>query len=411
MRGLNKLSATKVQKEAKPGRYGDGGGLWLQVTEAGTKSWLFRFMREGVAREMGLGAIHTLGLADARQRAAECRRLLLDGIDPIAARDRRRMETRLIEAQLVTFRDCAEQYVAAHRASWRNAKHRAQWDSTLATYALPIIGDLSVAAIDTSLVLKVIEPIWQTKPETAGRVRGRIQTILDWAKARSYRQGDNPARWTGHLDQILPARGKVRRVKHHAALPYRDLPAFMIELRAMEGVSPLALEFAILTAARTGEAIGATWDEIDLDAKLWTISGERMKSGRSHRVPLSGRCLEILAALPREKGNPALFIGGKAGMPLSNMALLATLRRMSRADLTAHGFRSTFRDWAAETTGYPNEVVEMALAHAVSDKVEAAYRRGDLFAKRARLMRDWADFAARPASAAVNVVALREVAS
>ena len=279
----------------------------------------------------------------------------------------------------VTFRQCAERYVAAHEPAWKNSKHKAQWRATLGTYCYPVFGDVAVGAIDVGLVTKALEPIWTTKPETAGRVRGRMEAILDWATVRGYRTGDNPARWKGHLDKLLPARGKVRRVKHHAALPYPEVPAFVPLLREREGLSARALEFVILTAARTSEAIGARWSEIDLANKVWTIPRDRMKGGREHRVPLSDRAIEIIASLPREA--EYVFPGARAGKPLSNMALLTTLRRMGRGDLTAHGFRSTFRDWAAETTGFPSDVVEMALAHAVSSKVEAAYRRGDLFEK------------------------------
>ena len=351
-------------------------------------------MRDGRARQMGLGAYGLVSLADARRRALEARRLLLDRIDPIEARRADRQDALTQIAKGMTFRQCAERYIAAHEPSWKNSKHKAQWKATLSTYAYPVFGNLSVAAIDVGLVMKVLEPIWTTKPETAGRVRGRIEVILDWARTRGHRDGENPARWKGHLENLLPARGKVRRVKHHAALPYAELPSFMTALRDREGISARALEFVILTAARTGEAINARWAEIDGD--VWTIPPDRMKGGREHRVPLSKRAVEILEALPREKDSEFVFPGARAGKPLSNMALLTTLRRMGRGDLTAHGFRSTFRDWAAETTGYPSDVVEMALAHVVSSKVEAAYRRGDLFEKRRRLMADWGVYCSSP---------------
>jgi integrase len=287
----------------------------------------------------------------------------------------------------MTFRQCAERMIASHEAAWKNPKHRAQWKATLATYAYPMFGDLSVAAVDNGLVLKVLEPLWTTKPETAGRVRGRIEAVLDWAKARGYREGENPARWRGHLDKLLPNRRKVRAVKNHAAMPYRDIPDFMAELRDHTGVSARALEFAILTAGRTSEVIGATWSEIDLKSGVWTIPASRMKAGKEHRVPLSAPALELLKALPREGQH--VFMGGRAGKPLSNMALLELMRGM-KPGFVPHGFRSTFRDWAAETTAFPSEVVEMALAHAISSKVEAAYRRGDLFEKRRALMTAWA---------------------
>ena len=407
-RESNKLTAIAVARKKRPGRYGDGLGLWLQVSPAGdacTKSWLFRYMRDGKARQMGLGPVHTVTLAAARDKAADARRLLLAGVDPIEHRDAERMRTRVEAARGTTFRDCGVRYVEAHKAGWKSAKHADQWTATLETYAYPALGDLSVAAVDTALVLKVIEPIWTAKPETAKRIRGRIEAVLDWAAAREYRQGDNPARWRGHLDKLLPARSRIAKVKHHAALPFGELPAFMAALRAQEGVSPRALEFAILTAARTGETIGARLSEIDGDT--WTVPAGRMKGGREHRVPMPARALEIVGDVPRERGEAFVFPGQRAGASLSNMALLGVLRRMGRGDLTVHGFRSTFRDWAAETTGYPRDVVEMALAHAIGDKVEAAYRRGDLFKKRRRLMDAWARYCASPPAAGDKVVRLQ----
>jgi len=405
MRKSNKLTPLAIKSANKPGLYGDGNGLYLQVSQFGTKAWLYRFMRDGVARKMGLGPLHTVSLADARQRATEARRMALDGIDPIAHRDAKRAAAKLEAAKAMTFEQCAEKYIAAHSDSWRNDKHRAQWGSTLKTYVYPVIGELPVAAIDTGLVLKVIEPIWNEKPDTAGRVRGRIEAVLSWATVREYRAGDNPARWRGHLDNVLPKRSKVRAVKHHEALPYVEIPAFMAELNSKDFLSARALEFTILTAVRTSEAIGAKWDEFDLDAKIWTVPGARMKSGRDHRVPLSPRVLEILSALPRE--GQFVFAGAKAGKPLSNMAMLELVRGMKGNGLTVHGFRSTFRDWAADRTSYANHVVEMALAHTVKDAVEKAYRRGDLFEKRARLMDEWATYCASPETANDNVRPIR----
>ena len=294
----------------------------------------------------------------------------------------------------MTFAACAERYIASHKVGWRNPKHAAQWPATLGTYVYPVFGSLPVQAVDVGLVMKAIEPIWVQKPETAGRVRGRIERVLDWATARGYRQGENPARWRGHLENLLPKKSKVRRVEHHAALPYVEIGAFMAELRQQEGVPARALEFAILTAARTGEVIGAKWDEIDLDERLWTVPAERMKAGKEHRVPLSDVALAIVEERRKIQQDDHIFPGGKAGRPISNMAMLMLLRRMGRGDLTAHGFRSSFRDWAAERTTFPAEVAEMALAHTVSDKVEAAYRRGDLFQKRRYLMEAWAKFCA-----------------
>lgn len=407
MAKINKLSDQGIKALSKPGLYGDGLGLYLQVSSYGTKSWLFRFMRDGKARKMGLGALHTISLKAARQKAQECRIKLDAGLDPIEDRKAVQLARKAETAAVMTFKQCAEKYIDAHRATWKNPKHAAQWPATLKTYVYPVFGDLSVKDIDVGLVLKAIEDIWKTKPETASRVRGRIETVLDWATARKYRDGENPARWRGHLDKLLPARSKVAKVKHHEALPYREIGSFMTEARTKEGISARALEFTILNAVRTNEAIGAKWPEIDEDAGMWTIPPERMKGGREHRVPLSEAAIALLKALPRVKGNPYVFPGAQEGKPLSNMAMLELVRGIRPgAGLTVHGFRSTFRDWAAEQTAYPNEMVEMALAHIVSDKTEAAYRRGDMLDRRRRLMKDWADFCAQSARSG-DVVSLR----
>ncbi|MEW6537908.1 MAG: integrase arm-type DNA-binding domain-containing protein [Pseudomonadota bacterium] len=394
---MSRLSALFVGRAKEPGMYADGGGLYLQISRSGTKSWIFRYSLNGREREMGLGPQHTITLADARVMATEARRMKLSGIDPIDARKAERQAKRLEDARAITFKQASAAYIKANKAAWKNPKHAAQWESTLTKYADPIFGDLPVAAIDTALVMKALEAIWSEKPETASRLRGRIESVLDWATAREYRTGENPARWRGHLDKILPARAKVQAVQHHAALPYCDLPAFMLSLGNQAGIGALALKFAILTAARTGEVIAATWDEMDLDAAMWIIPKERMKAKREHRVFLSAGALTILRPLKASARSNFVFSGSAPDKPLSNMAMLATLKRMKRNDLTTHGFRSTFRDWAAETTDYPSEVVEMALAHAVSNKVEAAYRRGDLFEKRKGLMAHW-DRAANPES-------------
>jgi integrase len=407
-RVIGKLTALKVDKASRPGMYGDGGGLYLRVTDDGAKNWVFRFMLNGRARWMGMGPLHTIELAEARNRAAAFRLQRHDGVDPIEKRRAERLEARLDAAKAVTFKECAATYIASHRAGWRNPKHAAQWQATLATYAEPVIGGLSVQAIDTALVLKVLEPIWTTKPETAGRVRGRIESILDWAKVRGYRAGENPARWRGHLDKILPARSKMQKVEHHAALPYAELPGFLVSLREQQGIAARALEFAIMTAARTGEVIGARWSEMDLLDRTWTLPAARMKSDTEHRVPLSARALAILKEMQghRQAEDAFVFAGAKPGRPLSNMAFLMLLRRMGRDDLTAHGFRSTFRDWAAERTNFPAEVAEMALAHTVSDKTVAAYRRSDLFDRRRRLMAAWATFCTAPEQKVQSNVAL-----
>jgi integrase len=406
-REIYKLSPASVRHAAKPGLYGDGGGLWLSVGPGGNKSWLYRFMLDGRAREMGLGPLHTIGLAEARERARAARRLCLDGIDPIDRKHADRDARRLAAASAVTFKDCAAKYVAANRAGWRSAKHAAQWDATLATYAYPIIGALPVGAIDTAHVTRVLEPIWATKPETASRVRGRIEAVLDYAATHRWRSGENPARWRGHLENALPKRSKVAKVEHHAALPWREIGTFMANLVGQEGVSVLALRFAILTAARTGEVIGATWSEIDTKHALWIVPEQRMKANREHRVPLSDAALAVLrevGKLHASDRDEFVFPGTKAG--LSNMALLMTLRRMGRGDLTVHGFRSTFRDWAAET-GQLADIAEAALAHVVGDKTVTAYQRGDLIDRRRRLMDQWAEFCGRVPSRTGEVVTLR----
>ncbi|MEI8397420.1 MAG: tyrosine-type recombinase/integrase [Rhodospirillaceae bacterium] len=379
---------------------------------SGGKSWLYRFMLAGKSREMGLGSLADVSLSDARAATAEARKLLKAGHDPIAKREADREAVRvtaaLAAARAMTFRQCAERYIEVHKNGWKNEKHRTQWPNTFRDYVYPVFGDLPVQAVDLPLVLKVLEPIWMTKTETATRVRGRIEAVLDWATVRGYRTGDNPALWRGRLSHLLPARTKVQKVEHHAALPYAETGAFMTKLRKRDAIAARALEFTILTAARTGEVIGATWGEIDLEAAVWIIPAERMKAGREHRVPLSERALDILRTMAEHRQGDIVFPSTR-GNPLSNMGMAMLLRRMNRDDLTAHGFRSTFRDWAAERTAYPNEVVEMALAHAVGNKVEAAYRRGDLFEKRRRLMDDWSAFCgALPAESGATVVPLRK---
>ncbi|WP_293428113.1 tyrosine-type recombinase/integrase [Phreatobacter sp.] len=373
-----------VRNASGAGLLSDGGGLYLQIGQTGAKSWIFRFMIKGKARAMGLGALHTVSLAEARAAALECRKLLRDGRDPI---DDRRERLGASSTQ-PTFAWCAEAYIKAHAPGWRNDKHGDQWRNTLDTYAGPVFGDKPIDTVDLAGVMKVLEPIWATKTETASRVRGRIESVLDWATVRGFRRGENPARWRGHLDALLPARTRVRKVKHHSALPYAQLPAFLTSLREREGSAARALEFLILTASRTGEVIGADWSEIDLDKRVWIIPGDRMKAGREHRVPLTDRALELLSDPPLPQRGP-IFRAVRSADPLSNMALLALLKRMKRTDLTAHGFRSTFRDWVAEQTDFPNELAEMALAHTVSDKVEAAYRRGDMFERRRALTERW----------------------
>jgi integrase len=410
------LSARRVATEKRAGLHGDGGGLYLQVAPTGAKTWIYRYQIAGRRRDMGLGSADVYSLAEAREKARTARRSVADGIDPIEARRQARLSARLADAKAMTFRAAAEAYIEAHLAGWKNPKHAAQWPATLAAYAYPVLGELPVAAVDTGFVMKAVEPIWTEKPETASRVRGRIESVLDWARARGYRDGENPARWKSHLSNLLPARSKVRRVEHYAALPYAELPKFLGELRRRDSTAALALEFAILTAARTGEVLGATWAEIDLANHLWVIPAARMKAGREHRVPLSASAMKILERLAMAKTGEHVFPGAKPGGPLSQMAMLMLLRRMERPDpgsgpgqaLTAHGFRSTFSDWAAEQTNTPSEVREMALAHTVGDKVEAAYRRGDLFAKRRELAEAWGRFC--QGGGAAKIVPLRREA-
>lgn len=400
-----KLSALGVRQLTKPGYYGDGAGLWLQVSKTGTKSWIFRYTVSGKQREMGLGPLHTVSLADARARAKDCRLLLLDGKDPIDERRTVKNAQTLARAKRITFDECAVKYIAVKRTDWKNAKHASQWENTLATYASPVIGTLSVADIDTDLVVKVLSPIWTTKTETASRLRGRIESILDWATVSKFRQGDNPARWNGHLEVLLADPNKVAPVVHHPSLPWQELGEFMLALREREGIAARAVEFAILTAVRSGEVRGMVWSEVDLEAGVWTIPKERMKAGKEHRVPLSTQAKALLRAMPHE--GEVVFFGRKADTPLSDMSLTAVLKRMGRKDITVHGFRSTFRMWCAESVGnfFSREVCEHALAHKLPDKVEEAYQRGDLLAKRVVLMQAWSDFCAVvPVTASVSTI-------
>lgn len=407
-RALERLSARKVTTATMPGYYADGGNLWLQVSPTGTKSWVLRFTLAGRSREMGLGSLHTFTLAEARERAKAARQLLADGIDPIERRNSTKRAQRADAANIRTFDWCAAAYIAAHEAGWKNAKHAGQWQTTLAQYASPIIGAMNVADVNTTDVMRVLTPIWTVKAETASRLRGRVESVLDWARVHGYRQGENPARWKGHLDQLLPARSKVAKVEHHAALPWREMGAFMAALRTMPGTAARAVELIALTACRTSEAINSTWAEFDLDNRIWTIPADRMKAGREHVVPLSDAAVKVLEVQAAEHGTDGFVFPGKNG-PLSNMAGLALLKRMGRADLTVHGFRSTFRDWAGESTAHPREVIEHALAHQLKDKAEAAYQRGDLLQKRRALMADWGSYCERPATDGA-VVPLRATA-
>ncbi|OAG68339.1 integrase [Xanthomonas floridensis] len=360
---------------------GGATGLYLRVSATGARSWVLRVMVGNRRRDMGLGGWPDVPLAEARERARVARRKIEEGIDPIEQRKAARGKLKTTP----TFKWCAEQTIEAKRHEWKSAKHGDQWRSTLATYAFPTLAGMPVDQVQLPHVVGVLSPIWTTKTESASRLRMRIEAVLAWATASGYRKGDNPARWRGNLDAVLPKPGKVKKTTHHAALPIDDMPDFMSALRQRDGIATRALEFTILTATRSGEVRGATWDEIQGDT--WIIPGKRMKAGKEHRVPLSPRALQILAALPRMAGSPYVFPGVQGGT-LSDMSLSAVLKRMS-VDAVPHGFRSTFRDWCSERTDYPRDVAEMALAHTIGNKVEAAYRRGDLFEKRRQMMRDW----------------------
>lgn len=396
-----RLLTERMVKQAKPGVLIDGGGLRLKitvnpVTGARRKSWILRVtVKGGGVRELGLGSAEDFSLKEARDRAVALRKLARDGIDPLAARQMERAARATEVARTMSFRKCAEGYIDAHRPGWRNAKHADQWSNTLESYVYPKFGDLPVQAIDVALVMKAIEPIWSTKTETASRVRQRIEAVLDWASARGFRSGENPARWRGHLDKLLPARARVQKVEHHAAMPYADAPQFLAMLGERDGLPGKALRFLILTAARSSEVLNARWREIDIAKRAWLVPAERMKAGRAHRVPLSNAAMAVLEGLDSNREPDAyVFPGARENRPISNAVFLKVLARHGFADLTAHGFRSTFRDWAAEQTNFPREVAEAALAHVVSDKVEAAYRRGDLFEKRRQMMDAWGRYCA-----------------
>lgn len=389
----HRLTAVSAQNIKKPGMYADGAGLYLKIGDGGSKSWVYRYMLLGKPRYLGLGSTGAVSLAAARGLAGLSRQQIQQGLDPIDARKHLMAQSRLAGAKALTFKQCAEALMTAHDASWRNLKHRQQWRNTLAVHVYPTIGHLAASAVTTEHVLSILEPIWAKTPDTASRIRGRIESVLEAAKARGARDGENPARWRGHLASLLPKPSRIKRVQHHAALPFFEVPEFMSDLRLTEGVAPRALEFAVLTAARSNEVRGARWPEINFAERTWTIPPERMKSGKEHRVPLSSRAIEILTELQGVRVNDFVFPGVKPGRPVNNATLHVLLGRMGRDDVTVHGFRSTFRDWAAETTSFPNFVVEMALAHAIGDGVEAAYRRGDLFEKRRKLMNAWSRFA------------------
>jgi integrase len=400
---IHRLSALTVGR-AKPGLHADGAGLYLQCTQGAgghlNRSWLFRYTAPGATNErwMGLGPTHTVTLAEARQAAQEARKLRLQGVDPLEHRKAQRDSLALAQATSITFDQAAAQYIDAHRAGWKTGKHATEWHASLQRFVSPVFGKLPVGSIDVGLEMRVLQPIWGEIPETASRVRGRIESILDWATVHGYRKGENPGRWRGNLDHLLPRPSKVKPTVHHAALPHDELPAFLIELRKQDGIARLALEFIILTAARSGEALGARWSEIDLGAKLWAIPADRMKAGREHRVPLCDRAVEILRELEGLRVNDYVFMGVRQPH-IGNQALHNLLERMNRDNLTIHGFRSTFRDWCGEKTAYPREIAETALAHAIENQTEAAYRRGDALEKRRKLMDSWGNYCCSPPAA------------
>ncbi len=405
------LSARAIQVEQRHGYHRCAPNLYLQVASGGTKAWIFRFKSPVTSkqREMGLGSLSTISLAMAREEATKCRQQMLAGVDPIEERLSKRRCTQLEHSRALTFQQAAEQCINSKKPEWDNAKHAQQWVNTLTTYVYPTIGMLSIAALDTGLALKVLEPIWVTKAETASRVRQRIETVWDWAKARGHVTGDNPARLKGHLDKLLPKTSKVKRVKHHPALPYKSIYPFITALRNQIGSASLALELLILTAGRTSEITGAVWGEINLDAKVWVVPASRMKAGKEHRVPLCVRAVQILTSIKTTRRfDEFVFPGRKTGAGLSNGAMLMLMERMEFGQYTPHGFRSTFRDWAAEEThGFPNETIEQALAHTIKNQVEAAYRRGDQLERRRALMEEWGSYIEKDPAHIAKVIPLK----
>jgi integrase len=401
------LEAIQVKRLTKPGLHAVGGvaGLLLQVTPTGARSWILRTMVGAKRRDIGLGGFPDVTLARAREQAREAKEMIKQGTDPVEQRKSARGALMAAQARGVSFDECARQFIESKTVEFSNPKHAAQWTNTLRDYASPLIGRLPVAEVELAHIVKVLEPIWQTKTETATRVRGRIESVLAWATVSGYREGDNPARWKSNLDAVLPKPAKLKNVQHHKALPWQDMNDFMQKLRQRQGMGARCLEFTILTGLRSGEVRGAKWQEIDLKANTWTVPAERMKMKKAHTVPLCDDAVKLLEQLPKFKDNELAFPGTRGGI-LSDVGVTKPIRVMGY-DVTVHGFRSTFRDWIAESTSYPHHVQEMALAHAVSNAVERAYRRGDLLAKRTNLMRDWCKFINSPASSG-EVVGIRE---
>ena len=396
MKNKLKFSAIEVKNKTKKGKYSDGyNNLYLQVSSTGTKSWIFRYTFHGKRKEMGIGSYPIVSLADARKKAHELFNTVKNDVayDPIFEREKTRHKARIKQQkQNITFQWCAEQYINANKAGWKNHKHAQQWTNTLTKYVYPIIGHYSVAEIDTDLIMKVLEPVWHTKTETASRVRGRVEKVLAWASVYNYRSNDNPATWKGQLEQLLPKPSSIKHVIHHKAIPYKNIYQFIKELRTHQCMSAYALEFGILTAARTENIIGAKWSEIDFDDDKWTIQAENMKIHKTHTVPLSSRAMEIIKQMQEVRTNGYIFFGRSKGGCLSNNAMDTLVKDRMKYDFTIHGMRSTFRDWLAELTDYPNEMGELALAHIIKNASEAAYRRGDMFEKRRSMMEDWSAY-------------------
>jgi len=406
---LHKLTQADLRQTTDPGLYADGGNLYLQVTVNGknvNRSWVFRFAINGKRREMGLGAVHTISLKDARAKAAELRKLVYEGRDPIAERDAQKAALAAATAKRVTFDECAASYSRAHSPKW-SAKHAYQWSSAMTRFASPVLGKLPVDVIDVGLVVKVLEPIWHERPETASRLRAGIESVLAWASVRGFRQGDNPARWSNHLEELLPSRREILPVEHFAALAFREVPGLMAKLRERSGVTERAFELLVLCASRSGEILGARWDEVDLAERVWTVPAERMKGRREHRVPLCDRAIAILEEMKLCRRNEFVFPSERREN-LGESPMRELLKRLGYK-ATIHGMRSAFRDWTAERTNFPREVCEAALAHAIPSAVEAAYRRTDLFEKRRRLTDAWAEYCSKPTTTSATVTPLRSV--
>jgi len=411
-RSIHKLTKLAVERARRRGLYNDGGGLYLQVTKRGTRSWVLRFKRAGQSRYMGLGPLHVIDLKEARERAREARRLIDAGLDPIG---RRRTQAARAAARQMIFDAATDDYIKAHSAGWRSEKHRSQWRNTLATYASPVFGSQLVSDVDTAVIVRMLQSLWTTKTETASRLRGRVEKVLDWCRVRGYREGENPARWKGCLSELLPAKGKVHQVKHHGALAYGEVPAFVQELRREASVAARALEFLILTSTRTGDLIGQgredappmLWGHVNLNQRLWTIP--RTKNSSEHRVPLSHAAVAVLEQMkPLRDASDIVFPGSKQNRPMSENAMLVTIKRMGRTEATPHGMRSCFKTWASECTSYPREIVEACLSHVISDELEAAYRRTDFFDKRRKLMAQWGSYVNTPQRDARSVIRLRK---